>query len=139
MQSRPAGAGLTRAYHLVTGQGRVVFFGIRIAEKISTLCLDPATGKKCNLCLTNQQCLISPAEITLDKRLNRAIIISRDHVMESWLSGLRRTTGNRVRADTPPWVQIPNSPLEKSCKRDFFFWFCQAVRHGIVIGRQEKR
>ena len=32
--------------------------------------------------------------------------------MESWLSGLRRTTGNRVWADTPPRVQIPNSPPE---------------------------
>ncbi len=30
--------------------------------------------------------------------------------MESWLSGLRRTTGNRVWAYTPPRVQIPNSP-----------------------------
>ena len=33
MQSRPARAGLARAYHLVTGQGRVVFSGIRIAAK----------------------------------------------------------------------------------------------------------
>ena len=30
--------------------------------------------------------------------------------LESWLSGLRRTTGNRVWANTPPRVQIPNSP-----------------------------
>ena len=34
--------------------------------------------------------------------------------MESWLSGLRRTTGNRVWADTPPRVQIPNSPPNKN-------------------------
>ena len=33
--------------------------------------------------------------------------------MESWLSGLRRTTGNRVWAYTPPRVQIPNSPPEQ--------------------------
>ena len=32
--------------------------------------------------------------------------------MESWLSGLRRTTGNRVWGDTSPRVQIPNSPLQ---------------------------
>ena len=30
--------------------------------------------------------------------------------MESWLSGLRRTTGNRVYVDSVPRVQIPNSP-----------------------------
>ena len=30
--------------------------------------------------------------------------------MESWLSGLRRTTGNRVWGDTSPRVQIPDSP-----------------------------
>ena len=34
--------------------------------------------------------------------------------MESWLSGLRRTTGNRVWAYTPPRVQIPNSPHEEN-------------------------
>ena len=30
--------------------------------------------------------------------------------MESWLSGLRRTTGNRVYVDSVSRVQIPNSP-----------------------------
>ncbi len=33
-----------------------------------------------------------------------------DRCMESWLSGLRRTTGNRVTANTRSRVQIPNSP-----------------------------
>ena len=35
--------------------------------------------------------------------------------MESWLSGLRRMTGNRVWAYTPPRVQIPNSPRYTPC------------------------
>ena len=35
--------------------------------------------------------------------------------LESWLSGLRRTTGNRVWANTPPRVQIPNSPPRLPC------------------------
>ena len=33
-----------------------------------------------------------------------------DTGMESWLSGLRRTTGNRVYVDSVSRVQIPNSP-----------------------------
>ena len=37
-----------------------------------------------------------------------------DTGMESWLSGLRRTTGNRVYVDSVSRVQIPNSPPTKS-------------------------
>ncbi len=37
-----------------------------------------------------------------------------DLCLESWLSGLRRTTGNRVTAYTRPRVQIPNSPRENA-------------------------
>ena len=33
--------------------------------------------------------------------------------MESWLSGLRRTTGNRVYVNSVPRVQIPNSPPQR--------------------------
>ena len=36
-----------------------------------------------------------------------------DRCMESWLSGLRRTTGNRVTANTRSGVRIPLSPPEK--------------------------
>ena len=46
----------------------------------------------------------------LDKMRFDDIISKCDHVMESWLSGLRRTTGNRVYVDSVPRVQIPNSP-----------------------------
>ena len=50
--------------------------------------------------------------------------------MESWLSGLRRTTGNRVWADTPPRVQIPNSPPFRfpsdSWESGFFILFVYA-------------
>ncbi len=31
-------------------------------------------------------------------------------IMESWLSGLKRTIGNRVCVNSAPRVQIPNSP-----------------------------
>ena len=46
--------------------------------------------------------------------------------MESWLSGLRRTTGNRVWGDTSPRVQIPNSPPKSGlqiCKPLFLSGF----------------
>ena len=48
----------------------------------------------------------------LDKFTKPDIILFREHkaCLESWLSGLRRTTGNRVWGDTSPRVQIPNSP-----------------------------
>ena len=37
--------------------------------------------------------------------------VERDSLLvESWLSGLRRTTGNRVYVNSVPRVQIPNSP-----------------------------
>ncbi len=42
--------------------------------------------------------------------------------MESWLSGLRRTTGNRVWGDTSPRVRIPNSP-RKDIGNDILFVF----------------
>ena len=37
--------------------------------------------------------------------------------MESWLSGRRRTIGNRVGVMSVSRVQIPNSPPEVSCNR----------------------
>ena len=55
--------------------------------------------------------------------------------MESWLSGLRRTTGNRVYVNSVPRVQIPNSPPEKKrilkqFKMRFFFYFSHPLRSG---------
>ena len=38
--------------------------------------------------------------------------------MESWLSGRRRTTGNRVYVDSVTRVQIPNSPPPKDTDID---------------------
>ena len=37
--------------------------------------------------------------------------------MESWLSGIRRTTGNRVYVNSVPRVQILNSPPERNPRR----------------------
>ena len=57
--------------------------------------------------------------------------------MESWLSGLRRTTGNRVWADTPPRVQIPNSPPPKDTDIDtmsVFFLFAVSSVEDANIG-----
>ena len=44
--------------------------------------------------------------------------------LESWLSGLRRTTGNRVTAYTRSRVQIPDSPPVKAhgCLADENAW-----------------
>ena len=51
--------------------------------------------------------------------------------MESWLSGRRRTTGNRVYVMSVPRVQIPDSPpcypntidaAGESARRSWVFW-----------------
>ena len=55
--------------------------------------------------------------------------------MESWLSGLRRTTGNRVWAYTPPRVQIPNSPHNKGAGNKLaplFFYLSGCLLFSIV-------
>ena len=53
--------------------------------------------------------------------------------MESWLSGLRRTTGNRVWAYTPPRVQIPNSPPKKPVLMHGFFVVLRQGRNGTAL------
>ncbi|MBP3426883.1 MAG: hypothetical protein J6M47_01325 [Clostridia bacterium] len=47
----------------------------------------------------------------------------------------RRTTGNRVWADTPPWVQIPDSAPEKSLirKNRGLFLFLSGVLPWIIL------
>ena len=49
--------------------------------------------------------------------------VSTSALEESWLSGLRRTTGNRVWGDTSPRVQIPNSPHRSMVKAMLIFLF----------------
>jgi hypothetical protein len=51
------------------------------------------------------------------------ILLCNAEVMESWLSGLRRTTGNRVRVNSPPRVQIPDSPPKPLSFKGFIHFF----------------
>ena len=65
------------------------------------------------------------AHFPLDKYLFFAIIMRVSTqpaaYVESWLSGLRRTTGNRVWGDTSPRVRIPNSPLGSTVMCSFSY------------------
>ena len=54
--------------------------------------------------------------------------------MESWLSGRRRTTGNRVTVMSGSRVQIPNSPPCKSLKLRFqASFFAQSLKKAGAI------
>ncbi len=56
--------------------------------------------------------------------------LTEEESLESWLSGLRRTTGNRVWGDTSPRVQIPNSPPESTASA-VLFPFSSVHRHSV--------
>ena len=52
---------------------------------------------------------------------------------EKWLSGRRRTIGNRVYVISVPWVQIPFSPPKNTAEKDTFsaVFFYPSRRLGI--------
>ena len=58
--------------------------------------------------------------------------------MESWLSGRRRTIGNRVGVMSVSRVQIPNSPPEVSCNRKIAALFASGDKNRTTARRGGK-